>query len=115
MDEESNDIIDRQREGIIDVLTLIASAIGTQTDYIENVCDSLDEISSRFVTNQTGKPYLIKNTNAEILERIADALERIADNTAAIEALRQEVFVGWTAINRRLAELYQSRKDKETE
>ena len=50
-----------------------------------------------------------------VLERLADALERIADNTAAIEALRQEVFVGWTAINRRLAELYQRRKDKEAE
>ena len=51
----------------------------------------------------------------DALKRIAEALERIADNTESIERLRHEVFVGWTAINRRLADLYQRRKDKEAE
>ena len=70
MDEEPNDWVERQHREFIDALTLIASAIGTQTEWLENVCECLDKIDSRLITHQTDKPYLIKETIAEILEKL---------------------------------------------
>ena len=92
---------------LLNVLERIASAIEKQTDKLSEIDWTIGQISDHLEISPKGK------AEAEGLN-ITDILS-FCDNRDQIDSIRQEVFVGWTAINRRLADLYQRRKDKEAE